>query len=235
MNRYQKTMNNLKPDRELLDKTYAEIENKRNSKRKIPKPYYALVTVLMVMVIAVAVFPKQTEVSAAAYISLDINPSIQLVIDENNKVIGIEAYNDEGKYIIDGIEYEEHDYLEICKEIITSEQFKKYCGDNSTLLVTVTSNGDYNDAYIRSLKDMIEEYYANGIVKSCDSKYIEAAKDADMSIGKYHEYAELNSLDDSYTIEVCRDMSIEEIHDEIVLHHSESHNQSGTHHEGHHD
>ena len=82
---------------------------------------------------------------------------------------------------------------------------------------------------------MIDDYYINAKVQSCDSHIIEEANNAEMSIGKYSQYLVLKEYDKTTTVDRCREMSITEIHSEIESHHSQESHNSSNHHGNHHD
>ena len=184
---------------------------------------------MMVMII-----PKNFAVKAETYISLDINPSIQLTVNKDGYVTGINAYNDEGIKISEDIEYEGHNYLDVCKEII-SVKFDEYIKNDSFLLISISNQSDDTDIYIKELQSMIDDYYINAKVQSCDSHIIEEANNAEMSIGKYSQYLVLKEYDKTTTVDRCREMSITEIHSEIESHHSQESHNSSNHHGNHHD
>ncbi|MDD6005624.1 MAG: hypothetical protein PUC68_08195 [Firmicutes bacterium] len=233
MSRYRKTLDKIKVNDDLINKTYSRIEHEKINKKHQPKLYYA-VALCACFIMMVMIIPKNFAVKAETYISLDINPSIQLTVNKDGYVTGINAYNDEGIKISEDIEYEGHNYLDVCKEII-SVKFDEYIKNDSFLLISISNQSDDTDIYIKELQSMIDDYYINAKVQSCDSHIIEEANNAEMSIGKYSQYLVLKEYDKTTTVDRCREMSITEIHSEIESHHSQESHNSSNHHGNHHD
>ena len=89
MNRYKDTMNKISVDKQLIDKTLQRLE--QPNKRRYYVPVLAVCMLMMVFFLPI------NKTQAETYISLDINPSIQIVVDKNDKVIDVVAYNEDGE------------------------------------------------------------------------------------------------------------------------------------------
>ena len=82
-----------------------------------------------------------TEAEAASFVSLDINPSIELTLDKNNKVLSVYGGNEDGQVLL----YKEEDFIgvdvETAVEKITSLAVKYgYLDENNKVVETsVTS------------------------------------------------------------------------------------------------
>lgn len=82
-----------------------------------------------------------TEAEAASFVSLDINPSIELTLDKNNKVLSVYGGNEDGQVLL----YKEEDFIgvdvEMAVEKITSLAVKYgYLDENNKVVETsVTS------------------------------------------------------------------------------------------------
>ena len=99
------------PTEELRNRIY--LENDITPKKPFIFTFkwsYACIFVLTLMLITVTTFGyannKKTIVTKTeqyyAMITMDVNPSITMVIDEKNQVLSIHGNNDEGKMIIEG-------------------------------------------------------------------------------------------------------------------------------------
>lgn len=221
MNHYKDTINKIKADDKLINKTLVNIDHPHKHRYYIP----VLAMCLMLLVF----FLPVNRIQAETYISLDVNPSIQIIVDKNDKVIDVVAYNEDGEKIINDIDYTNHDYLDVCKDLMENK-LHDYLTNDEYLLVSISNKHNDTNIYMEKLKTMMKEYYVNGKVQECDYSVIDDAGKYHMSIGKYSECQKLIEYDDELTIEDCQKMSIHEIHNEIAKHHSES-NHHGSHHE----
>ena len=221
MNRYKDTMNKISADKKLIDKTLQRLE--QPNKRRYYIPILAVCMLMMVFFLPI------NKTQAETYISLDINPSIQIVVDKNDKVIDVVAYNEDGEELLSDTDYKDHNYLDVCKDLLKNKL--GHYTDNGYLVVAISNKHHNNDAYLQSLQNIMNEYYIRGNVTECDPDIIDDATKHHMSIGKYNESQILMGYDDTITIEDCHNMSIHEIHNEIAKHHSESNSHHGKHHE----
>ena len=64
-----------------------------------------------------------TEVS---YICLDVNPSIELCLNHQDKVINAIAYNRDGEKLLNVIEHKNKHYEDVIGEILHHDEFQKY-------------------------------------------------------------------------------------------------------------
>jgi len=138
-------------------------------------------------------FNTMTYEQAYAVVSLDINPSIQIEADSNQKIIKVEGVNTDGKDIDfseikdislnDGIQkikekLIEKNYLDANKEVLVGFAFIKN-EDNST-------NED-NINYEKTLKDAIQSTFKSEKVTYVqgDKEAVDEAKTKGISLGRY--------------------------------------------------
>ena len=177
-----------------------------------------------------------TEVS---YICLDVNPSIELCLNHQDKVINAIAYNEDGKDVLALIDHKDKHYKEVVNDILHHDEFQKYLTEDLT--ITIVSN---NENIIRQdIEACFEEAKCGGEIICSDSETREVAHNNHCSVGKYVAYEELAQYDLSITLEDCKEMTMHEIHEKIDEHHSEQNghgseheesNQSEAHHSKHH-
>jgi hypothetical protein len=72
-----------------------------------------------------------------AYMSIDINPSIEVGVDEQLKVLKLKAYNEEGKEIVTQLSHwKKKAFVDIAKEIIDLSMKKGYLQKGGQVLIT---------------------------------------------------------------------------------------------------
>ena len=96
---------------------------------------------LVVLVGGLAVFRGMSN-DAFAVVGLDVNPSIELAIDKNEKVISAEAINEEGELILDGMNLKGSDVNIACNAIIGSMLTQGYLNDSSNSVLVSVRSGD---------------------------------------------------------------------------------------------
>lgn len=72
-------------------------------KRKLSsflKMKWAIVTMLTAAVLFLSFYPKYVNNQVYAYVSLDVNPSLELGLNKNMQVVSIDAFNDEAKLLL---------------------------------------------------------------------------------------------------------------------------------------
>ena len=147
MNRYKDTMNKISVDKQLIDKTLQRLE--QPNKRRYYVPVLAVCMLMMVFFLPI------NKTQAETYISLDINPSIQIVVDKNDKVIDVVAYNEDGEQLLCDTDYKDHNYLDVCKDLLANKL--GHYTDNGYLVVAISNKHHNNDAYLQSLQNIMNE------------------------------------------------------------------------------
>lgn len=162
--------------------------------------------------------------TATAYISIDVNPSLELCLNQYNRVIDVTSYNEEGKNIITPLKLKNKTYSEALNSILNDATFSSYLNNNDDLTIGIASNKhEFLHSEIENCLDASNLEYNIYLDELETHKH---AKQNDCSVGKYLAYTELSSYDDKITIEQCKDMSMHEIYESIDHHHSQHHNLS---------
>lgn len=173
-----------------------------------------------------------TEVS---YICLDVNPSIELCLNHQDKVINAIAYNRDGEKLLNAIEHKNKHYEDVIEEILHHDEFQKYLTEDLT--ITIVSN---DEKIIRqNIEDCFEIVQCDGEIICSDSETRETAYNNHCSVGKYLAYEELAQYDSTVTLDECKEMTMHEIYEQIDAHHNENGNHKDVqenveHSEGHH-
>lgn len=174
----------------------------------------------------------QTPVS---YISMDINPSIELSLNRFDRVVQATAFNDDGQLLLDAVSVNGQTYTQAIDNLVTSETMRSYLTEENILTFTVAST---DTARERNLISGIEaaEANKNGCQHICrsanaDMSLVQQAHQQGLSFGKYAAYLELQTYDNTITVEDCKNMTMREMNDYIgqckaeQQHHSQNSNK----------
>jgi hypothetical protein len=94
----------------------------------------SLVAAVVLLVTTLFHFPSN---EVYAYMSIDINPSIEVGVDEQLKVLKLKAYNEEGKRIVSQLSHwKKKEFADITMEIIELSMQKGYLQEGGQVLIT---------------------------------------------------------------------------------------------------
>ena len=154
-----------------------------------------------------------------SYVCLDVNPSFELCLNNQDKVVKAIAYNEDGKAMLDNIEYKNKHYENVISDILHHDEFKKYLTEDLT--ITIVSKDD--TVIQQNIKKCIESAKYDGQVVCSDMQTRKVAYSNHCSVGKYIAYEELSQYDQDITLEDCKGMTMHEIYEQIDKHHSSHH------------
>lgn len=178
--------------------------------------------------VPVAVLP---DTAVTAFVDIDINPSIELQLNDSNQVVAVEGVNEDGRSVLAGLALEGLSYEEALSALTSSEALAPYLNDDAFVQVSVASD---NPGQERALMDASEQRLASLPCRgSCDAVSLELREEAHahgMGCGKYAAALELSELDPDVTIEDCHDMSMRELRDRIAACHGAQSATHGQHH-----
>lgn len=140
----------------VTEKMNLERKNKRNFKKWI-SVFTTSLCVLLVAIIAIVIVNGRNVKTYNSIVQLDVNPSIQLVVDQDNKVLSVTGLNDEGKMVIQGEIIIGKNYEEALELIINLETQMGYLSEGSNNKVTITVSAE-NDELVKKIQDKAEEY-----------------------------------------------------------------------------
>jgi hypothetical protein len=180
-----------------------------------------IVAVFMIMVLStikIDQFDTLETMNYAAIVSIDINPSIEFKINEEEKVLQVEALNTEGKELIDR-EFRDMFIEEAILIVIDNAKKKEYITKekNKVLIATaaVEENAKEKTIDVKKIKEKIQE---NEKIEDIDLFYIQGnekdlkeAKEENISIGKYEVYKQSKEKGQNITLDQIKNMKVQEI------------------------
>lgn len=161
-----------------------------------------------------------------SYISIDVNPSVELSLNSFYRVIRATAYNEDGGAVLDGISVKDKRYTDAIDLIVGSEAMRPYLTDTPDLTFTVAAADEKQKTELLSGIESTRSYREHdGRSAMADEETISEAHDHGLSFGKYSAYLVLSEYDDSITVNDCHHMSMSEIHCLIEEHESGVHSK----------
>lgn len=217
-NRIQDAFDSIKADTQLKESTkqflHEKYENKIRSDRRPAMRYvYSFVCAVFLLIAGTAgYFWVQTPV---AYVSIDVNPSIELGLNRFDRVVSVTAYNAEGEEIIGDLSLKGKKYTDAIHTVIESDGMKVYLTDKQELVLTVAADENRTNALEAGVRRC-----AGHMGKGChnalaDIETVPQAHECGLSFGKYNAWLKLSQYDDTITVTDCKHMSMAQIQELI--------------------
>ncbi len=144
-------------------------ENTFKNKRTVPSYVAIMVTAAACIILAVT-FRITYSPLVSAIIYLDVNPSITIEVDKNNKVIKVSANNDDGSVILEDMDLKNKEADEAVDIIIEAMVKNGYLtNDKNALLISVDSKDEEHSS---SLEQKISQSAGKTIATYLDKSII---------------------------------------------------------------
>lgn len=210
MNAFQKSMEGIRASEELKENTlrYLEAQRKRSHGRRYVLQYALAAACLFVLLVAGG---YSVYIRPVSYISIDINPSIEMGINRFGRVVSATAYNADGEEILEQVSLKNVSYVQAIDRLL--EDGNEFLTEDSLLVFTVIS--DQADTILAELgaDESLKTYEM--LTYTSDRTCMEEAHAHEMSFGKYRAYLELAEYDESITVEDCHGMTMRELQNRI--------------------
>lgn len=167
----------------------------------------------------------------AAFVGVDVNPSLELTINAFDRVVEATAINDDGAAVLGALSLEGQSYEEAFATLMDSEALAPYLAEDAFVDVNITTQDNALASELQAQSDaVLASHPYQGSCHHTDEATREAAAAAGMGVGRYRAACELAELDDSVSVDDCAAMTMRELHDAIEhLCEDESHDHgSGT-------
>ncbi|WP_377864986.1 anti-sigma factor domain-containing protein [Bacillus sp. R86525] len=151
------------------------------------KPASLLVTCFLCVLLF---FYNQPEEKVFAYVSVDINPSLEVSVTKDLRVIDLRACNDDGRRILKEMKRWENKHLQdVIRTIIKQSQEDKYLtNDKQVMLTAVTKDKSLEPQLEKAMQELKKEYEIKHITVEYQSSTMqirENAKKAGIGTGVY--------------------------------------------------
>ena len=222
-NRLQTSLNNSIPDK--FDEILLKCEKKKgkiimnevkNEKQQLKKekrnigliPKLSLTFAVVLVVLGITYFGYNTSYKVDSIVALDVNPSIELKVSKNEKVIEANAKNDEAQEILENMDLEKTDIDVALNAIIGSMVTHGYIDELANSILLTVENDDsvkgeqLRQRLVNQINQILGNDKINGSILSqniqeADAKAKNLAEKYSISIGKANlilDILESNSL-----------------------------------------
>lgn len=211
-------LDQLKASEELKRRTLMNVMKKR--KQRFPWKQGTLIACVCVLclfmfqtMIPVHEPTSQPGDSICAYVTFDINPSMELRLNENNEVIETKAYNADGEALLSQLSLTSLSLDESVSLLLSNEKFQSYMNEGY-LQVSVYSEDSKHSLELETMLDetLSTHYTQEQYGCSCASKQDhEKANDHHMSFGRYQMIEMIIDIDPDYQIDELQNTSMVEL------------------------
>lgn len=179
--------------------------------------FSAIAALILLILIPTFIFmslPTNVQPAYAAVMSVDVNPSIELFIDKEERVIDIISLNDDANYLIKS-EWIGESYSKVLVNYLELIEEKGYFEDNGVVLfscIVLDEAIDQDKLRVSSERAIVT------VEKEISYAYIEAdketlgkAKEENLSAGKYKLYHEIQQIHPEITQEELKGKRLAEL------------------------
>ena len=187
------------------------ISYKGKTKLFQPKGWMALASIACLLFLMFTMVPIK-DAEAAYIVAFDINPSIEVYLDENLKGMSIVSLNSDGSQIVSKINYKGKDLSQIVNLIIDQCVKQHYLSSdgNSLVATTIIPTQDERKITQSQLKSLIQtslkqhKVTADIDVELGSKKMVKVAHENNLSVNKYKEYKDLKDQGVDISLETAR-------------------------------
>lgn len=114
-----------------------------------------IVVMLMVIFSTISIITNENEVYA--YMSIDINPSIEMAVDKNLQVVALHPYNEDGKRIVKDLDNWKHQLVtEVINKIILESDRQGFLADEKQVFVATVPHAKRQHNIDEKLTDELQ-------------------------------------------------------------------------------
>ena len=160
-----------------------------------------------------------------AYVSMDINPSVELGVNAFDKVVSVEAYNDDGTKILGDTDLKNYNISNAISTLVSHAISEGYIKEDGSSVIEITTSTDKDKIAIKleqSLKDVTDETLDdNDIEADVETENValarrDEARKLGITPGKLNLIQRLQELDPTIAVEDYKDSSVKEIQKKTI-------------------
>lgn len=212
--------------KDAFDKIHAEDELKSRTKEFLLKEtnayrkkttfsykyWFAITCFLFIVLIGGSYYTYYTPIIT---ISVDVNPSIELGINQFDKVIMVESYNEDGNIILSSLNIYNLHYIDALNKILTDKNMESYLTPEQLATITIFGKNKKKQNKMLTKVSLCTASYQNISCTSGRPEEVAAAHAVGLSCGKYRAFLELQALDPEITPEDVQGLTMRQIREKI--------------------
>jgi hypothetical protein len=170
-------------------------------KRVIGKP---LIAAACALIVATSFIPFLNDNEVYAYMSIDVNPSIELAVNDDLEVVGLEAYNPEGELVLSSIKGWKHKEVDRVTSTIIEEMKKQgYFKQTDKIVISTVYDQEEKlkvkqklETNIVKIEEKIAKHNLEVTIVQATKEEREMAHKQGITAGEYKEKQKENSKND---------------------------------------
>jgi len=183
-----------------------------------------IIALTLVVLAIVAYFVVPIFVNSESYVVIDINPSVEFVINGSGVVTKVNSLNEDGKIIVEGEEFIGLTIEEATEKVVEIALALGYMNpdavqtDPNALLITTYNGNKIVQNRIQSrVQNRLNSYFSEhgiwSVVLNAEDvdELVTEAKAYGVSIGKYRLIKSVQNVNNEYTFEQLADMSVKNL------------------------
>lgn len=197
----------------------------RNRRMMGMKKIFPAVAACLSFIIALVLFLKPVQNNAiAAYISFDLNPSIEAAVNEDMRIVTVKAVNHDAKTIIgEGADYKDMSLKAFMDQLMENMKQEDYVNEQSNIVVTAALTSDVSQdkkqKYMKTISSVVDKTKQQLKNMPTDAfKFVKTsmairnqAKKKGMSAGKYLTFLDAKERNRQLTLEKAKTLTVAEL------------------------
>lgn len=235
-NRIQDAFDSIKADKSLKESTKIYLNEKYKDrihpKRRRQVLRFAVSFACVLFMIASGAAGYSWIQTPVSYVSIDVNPSIELALNRFDRVVSAAAYNPEGEEVLSGLSLKGKKYTEAIHEVVECEGMREYLSEPSEVVLTVAAAAEHETELDRGVRRCVGHMGRGCQNARADIGTLPQAHECGLSFGKYNAYLKLLAYDSTITADDCKEMSMAEIRELIRKYEEEKESENGNENDG---
>ncbi len=188
------------------------------------KHFKKIIIPVLVLVLTLVLFGCTNSERNASYVTVDINPSVEVISNKKGIVISVNALNDDAQVLLEGETLEGKTTADVVVEIADLAIKLGYLREGGNVCITASADSEeieakVNDAINKAMNKFKEQkQFAFEVVdgaKQIGRDIVEKAEELGVTAGKYRLILRAMAFDSTLTFEAAKEMSAGELN-EIV-------------------
>jgi len=207
------------------------IEPKRLQRRYLSGAAVAACFVMVLSLVLMFINGNTARKDIYAYVSVDINPSIELSIDYNNKIAEAMALNQDATTVLQELELKGKTVAEALEEVVQKSKEYGFIAKEKENIVLISAacdskaetgsdSEDKIDKLLNDVNKVVIDLKDSGItakVLKLTSEEREVSKEKDISMGRYAVYLKAKEQNVDLTIETIKDADLLDIISKVSI------------------